>query len=182
LADKRGATLERIAIAIGRHAERPAGLESLAECTLRDGTGAEPGEEPDGGIGENPGGDNGAGGEEPGDTGDGGEAAPPPAAGAQTVVCPDVASQLPEIPAAAAAEVSRNLDGLENQIAEANQRLATSVGEGGPAFAQNAVLGPLADKRGATLERIAIAIGRHAERPAGLESLAECTLSGGSAG
>lgn len=99
------------------------------------------------------------------------------AAGVATVVCPDVAGQLPAVPAAAAAEVSRNLAALETQIAEADQRLASSVGEGGPNFAQNAVLGPLADKRGATIERIAIAIGRHAEQPTGLEALAECSLS-----
>ncbi len=66
---------------------------------------------------------------------------------------------------------------LERQIAEANQRLATSAGEGGPNFANNAVLGPLADKRRATLERIALAIGRHAARPTGLEALATCTVA-----
>jgi hypothetical protein len=93
------------------------------------------------------------------------------------VACPDVASQLPAVPAAAATDVDRELGALANQIAEADQRLATSVGQGGPNFVQNAILGPLADKRAATLERIEIAIGRHAERPTGLTSLAECTLS-----
>ena len=96
---------------------------------------------------------------------------------AGTVSCPTVADKLPAIPAAARAEVQRNLDLLDKQIAEANNRLATSVGEGGPAFVQNAVLGPLAGKRKATLDRIAISIGRHAARPTGLDALATCTLA-----
>jgi hypothetical protein len=88
-----------------------------------------------------------------------------------------VENRLPAIPAAARAEVDRNLDLLNKQIAEANNRLATSVGQGGSAFVQNAVLGPLADKRKATLDRIAISIGRHAARPTGLDALATCTLA-----
>jgi hypothetical protein len=100
-------------------------------------------------------------------------------AAGQMIVCPDVASQLPAVPAAAQAEVTANLALLQKQIAEANQRLATSAGQGGPAFVQNAILGPLADKRTATIDRIQIAIGRHAARPTGLETrLATCALSG----
>lgn len=98
--------------------------------------------------------------------------------GAPTVECPIVAGALPQIPDAAVDEVLRDLDALQSQIAAANQRLVTSQGEGGPNFARNAVLGPLADKRAATLERIEIAIGRHAERPA-LQGLAECGLNEG---
>jgi hypothetical protein len=96
---------------------------------------------------------------------------------AGTVSCPTVADKLPAIPAAAQAEVTSNLQQLDNQIAEANRRLAESVGQGGPNFVQNAILGPLADKRRAGLERIAIAIGRHAARPSGLDALATCTLA-----
>jgi hypothetical protein len=95
----------------------------------------------------------------------------------QTISCPDVASRLPAIPAAAQAEVTSNLQLLQKQIAEANTRLVTSAGQGGPNFVQNAILGPLADKRVATIQRIEIAIGRHAAKPTGLESLATCTLS-----
>lgn len=61
--------------------------------------------------------------------------------------CPDVAGQLPEVPAAAAENVASELAALENQIAAANDRLATSQGRGGPNFIDNAILGPLADKR-----------------------------------
>jgi len=103
-----------------------------------------------------------------------------PAAGGQTIVCPPVADRLGAVPAAAQAEVNRNLALLEQQIADANRRLANSVGQGGPNFVQNAILGPLRSKRIATLERIAIAIGRTGfPRPQGLEELADCTLTGG---
>ena len=96
---------------------------------------------------------------------------------AKTIVCPTVADRLPAVPAQAKAEVDRNLALLTTQIAEANKRLATSAGEGGPNFVQNAILGPLADKRVATIDRIAIAIGRHAATPQGLDALAPCKLA-----
>ena len=96
---------------------------------------------------------------------------------ARSVSCPTVADKLPAIPAPAQAEVTSNLQLLDKQIAEANNRLATTVGQGGPNFVQNAILGPLKDKRAATIDRIAIAIGRHTARPTGLESLATCTLA-----
>lgn len=101
------------------------------------------------------------------------------AASRSQIVCPDVTGRLPAIPASAQAEVKRNLGLLETQIAEANQRLVTTVGQGGPNFVQNAILGPLKSKRVATIDRIAIAIGRTAPRPTGLESLATCSLQGG---
>jgi uncharacterized protein DUF1996 len=106
--------------------------------------------------------------------------------GAQQIVCPDVAGQLPNIPAQAKDEVQRNLDLLKTQIDEANNRLTTSAGQGGANFIQNAILGPLKDKRTATIDRIAIAIGRNTQKPQGLDKLAPCTLNaqngGGNAG
>jgi hypothetical protein len=92
------------------------------------------------------------------------------------VACPGVAGKLPAVPTQARAEVERNLALLGTQVAEANRRLATSAGEGGPNFVRNAMLGPLQDKRVATIDRIAIAIGRHAARPQGLDALAACRL------
>src|SRR4051794_966647 len=74
-----------------------------------------------------------------------------------TISCPDVASKLPAIPATAQAEVTRNLTLLNTQIAEANKRLVDTVGQGGANFVQNAILGPLKDKRVATVNRIATA-------------------------
>src|SRR4051794_26861275 len=94
-----------------------------------------------------------------------------------TVNCPTVADKLPAVPASAAAEVQRNLTLLQTQIDEANKRLVSTVGQGGPNFIQNAILGPLKDKRVATVNRIATAIGRTAERPAGLEAFAPCALN-----
>ncbi|KOG36547.1 hypothetical protein ADK37_13410, partial [Streptomyces resistomycificus] len=94
-----------------------------------------------------------------------------------TISCPDVASQLPAIPASAQAEVDRNLTQLQTQIAEANKRLVDTVGQGGPNFVQNAILGPLEDKRVAAINRIATSIGRTAEKPQGLDALAPCALN-----
>jgi hypothetical protein len=93
-----------------------------------------------------------------------------------TISCPDVASRLPAIPASAKAEVDRNLTLLQTQIAEANKRLTETVGQGGPNFVQNAILGPLQGKRTAAIDRIAISIGRTTTKPQGLETLAACTL------
>jgi hypothetical protein len=109
--------------------------------------------------------------------GNGAQNATTKAAAAGTVNCPAVAPSLPAVPASAKAEVDRNLALLNTQIAEANKRLADTVGQGGPNFVQNAILGPLKDKRASTIDRIAISIGRTAAKPTGLDSLAACTLT-----
>ncbi|MEV7974609.1 hypothetical protein [Streptomyces sp. NPDC086519] len=172
LKDKRVATINRIATAIGRTAAKPTGLDSLAPCTLNaSGTGTNTGS----------------------GTATGTATATPSTAATQqqstgstgstnnsavgTITCPDVASRLPAIPASAQAEVARNLTLLQTQIQEANNRLQSTVGQGGPNFVQNAILGPLADKRKSTIDRIAIAIGRTSAKPTGLDSLAACTLT-----
>ncbi|GAB3892334.1 DUF1996 domain-containing protein [Kibdelosporangium lantanae] len=98
------------------------------------------------------------------------------AAAAPQVDCPDVASQLPDVPDQAQAEVERNLKLLDTQIDEANKRIVDTQGQGGANFVQNAILGPLKDKRVATIDRMAIAIGRNAEKPQGLDKLAPCKL------
>jgi F0F1-type ATP synthase membrane subunit b/b' len=183
LEDKRIATVNRIATAIGRTADKPQGLDALAPCTLNAGGAADTGAEAGAGAGEEAGAGAGAeatpsqtaGAEETGNAGDAGDAGGAAAAGA--ISCPDVASQLPAIPATAQAEVDRNLALLNTQLAEANKRLVDTVGQGGANFVQNAILGPLADKRKSTIDRIAISIGRTAEKPQGLDSLAACTLT-----
>ncbi|MER5844184.1 hypothetical protein ABT099_28580 [Streptomyces prasinus] len=178
LEDKRAAAIDRIAISIGRTAERPAGLEALAACTLDAEGAADTGEGAGGGDGEAavpPAEDAGQGADQDGAGQEGGNDAGD--AGVGTISCPAVAPRLPAVPASAQAEVDRNLGQLDTQIAEANQRLADTVGQGGPNFVQNAILGPLEDKRVAAINRIATAIGRTAERPAGLDSLAACTFT-----
>ncbi|MEV6644271.1 hypothetical protein [Amycolatopsis sp. NPDC051371] len=164
LTDKRTSTIDRIAIAIGRQGEKPQNLGGLATCSLggqaNTGTGAGTvSTAPAPGTGQT------------GNTGNTGNAG----GNAGQISCPDVASQLPAIPAQAQAEVQRNLELLDTQIAEANNRLVTTAGQGGPNFVQNAILGPLEDKRVATINRIATAIGRNADKPQGLDALAPCS-------
>lgn len=100
------------------------------------------------------------------------------AAGTSTIDCPDVGQQLTSVPAKAKAQVDKELALLDKQISEAYQRLSTSQKaiQQDPNFAQNAIVGPLKDKRKATIDRIAIAIGRVAAKPQGLDALAACTL------
>ncbi|MEV1067247.1 hypothetical protein [Streptomyces sp. NPDC050263] len=181
LEDKRIAVVNRIATAIGRTADKPQGLEALATCALDAGGAADTGEEAGAGdaAGDEaeatPGAEEtaGAGGAEDGAAEDTGAEA----GAAGTISCPDVASQLPAIPATAQAEVDRNLALLQTQLAEANTRLVNTVGQGGPNFVQNAILGPLEGKRASTIDRIAISIGRQGTKPQGLEALAACTLN-----
>ncbi|AEM81915.1 hypothetical protein [Streptomyces violaceusniger] len=184
LADKRKSTLDRIAISIGRRAEKPAGLDALAECTLSggeagagSGTGAggeaDSGATPTAAASEPAGGgaEQGSGAEQGGgaDAGSG-----------QTINCPDVASKISGVPAAAQAEVDRNLALLQTQLDEAGKRLGTSQGEGGPNFVQNAILGPLKDKRASTIDRIELSFSRQGSTaPSGLDALAGCSLTSG---
>ncbi len=163
LKDKRAATIDRIAIAIGRHAARPTGLDSLATCQLVEGNAPADTRHPRPQRRRRP------------------RRCPRPtqsAAAPGTISCPTVADKLPAIPAPAQAEVAQNLQLLDTQIAEANQRLVTSRGEGGPNFVTTPSLGPLKDKRVATINRIATAIGRNAARPEVLaETLSACSLA-----
>jgi hypothetical protein len=166
LKDKRISTIDRIAISIGRHAAKPTGLDVLAPCSLGN-AGSAPTVAPvttsAQGTGQNSG-------QGTGQASAGG-AAP-------TVNCPSVQDKLPAVPAAAQAGVTTELANLNKEIAEANNRLITSRGQGGPNFINNAILGPLKDKRIAVLDRIAIDIGRvTGAKPTGLDALAACTLN-----
>ncbi|WP_219911944.1 DUF1996 domain-containing protein [Nonomuraea fuscirosea] len=99
------------------------------------------------------------------------------AAFAPAISCPAVADRVDDAPARAQAEVQRNLQQLETQIADANRRLASSAGQGGSNFVRNAILSPLKDKRAAALRRIEIAFQRAGARaPQGLDDLATCTV------
>ncbi|MEV6484750.1 hypothetical protein [Streptomyces sp. NPDC051576] len=171
LKDKRVSTIDRIAISIGRQGTKPTGLDALAECTLdAAGTSGSTGATDTATATPSA---TAAATQAAGETDD--TAATSSAVG--TITCPDVKSQLPAVPASAQAEVDRNLALLDTQIAEANKRLVDTVGQGGPNFVQNAILGPLKDKRVSTIDRIAISIGRQGTKPTGLDSLAACTLT-----
>ena len=164
LKDKRVSTIDRIATAIGRHATKPTGLDALAPCALSTSGG--------GGTAS---------------TGSGSASTPASSApassgqassGVPTVNCPSVQDKLPAVPAAAQAGVNTELANLAKEITEANNRLVTSQGQGGPNFINNAILGPLKAKRIAVLDRIAIDIGRvGGAKPAGLDAFAACTLN-----
>jgi hypothetical protein len=94
-----------------------------------------------------------------------------------TVNCPQVQVTV-AVPAQQQNDVQQNLALLNTQIAEANARLKSSVGQGGPNFIQNAILGPLKDKRFSTINRIETAIGRNAAKPdLNAEGLSTCTLN-----
>ncbi|MFI6036634.1 hypothetical protein ACIBBD_21160 [Streptomyces sp. NPDC051315] len=175
LKDKRVATVNRIATAIGRTAAKPQGLDALAPCALNAGGADAGGAAAPSATATQGAGNNGNG--NAGNNGNAGGNGNTGNAGVGTISCPDVASRLPAVPASAKAEVDRNLALLNTQIAEANKRLVDTVGQGGPNFVQNAILGPLKDKRVATVNRIATAIGRTAAKPQGLDALAACTLN-----
>jgi hypothetical protein len=175
LADKRLSTINRIETAIGRNAAKPdLNAEGLSVCTLNQAGGASAQQNTDV-PGAAAGGDDATGGDNAGDdnaAGDGGAAA-----GVASINCPNVDVTV-TVPATAEAEVVRNLQLLNTQISEANNRLKTTVGQGGPNFIQNAILGPLADKRFATINRIETAIGRRATKPnLDAEGLSDCTLN-----
>ncbi|MFF5583866.1 hypothetical protein [Streptomyces hygroscopicus] len=111
---------------------------------------------------------------------DGGGGAGASAGAAPAVRCPAVARSLPEVPAESRAEVDRNLALLDTQTAEADKRLATSRGEGGPDFVRNAILGPLKDKRASAIDRIELSFSRQGSAaPSGLDALAGCSLTSG---
>ncbi|GAA3305836.1 DUF1996 domain-containing protein [Streptomyces cinereospinus] len=95
-----------------------------------------------------------------------------------TIDCPDVGQQLPEVPDQARGEVDGELATLDQQITEAYQQLATTrdaqAGDG--AFVQNAILGPLKDRRQVIIDRIQLEIDRAGgSAPQQLDTLSSCT-------
>ncbi|MCF1592116.1 DUF1996 domain-containing protein [Streptomyces muensis] len=97
---------------------------------------------------------------------------------AGTIDCPDVGSELTAVPDTAKEDVAKELALLDQQIADAYQRLQESAQaiQQDAGFADNAIMNPLKEKRAATIERIAISVDRAGDRPQGLEALAPCTL------
>ncbi|MER7663923.1 DUF1996 domain-containing protein [Streptomyces sp. NPDC096193] len=96
-----------------------------------------------------------------------------------TIDCPEVANELPrDMPRQARGEVDRELAAIDSQITDAYQKFADQKEQiqRDPRLAENAILNPLKDKRQASIDRIATAIGRGGDRPQGMENLAPCSL------
>ncbi|MET9911725.1 DUF1996 domain-containing protein [Streptomyces sp. NPDC006476] len=101
------------------------------------------------------------------------------AATVATIACPDVGQKLTNVPAKAQQGVATELANLDKQITEAYARLASTrqAQTQDASFVQNAIVGPLKEKRAATLDRIRIDIQRVGGQvdAAGLQALAACT-------
>ncbi|MEV6807677.1 DUF1996 domain-containing protein [Streptomyces sp. NPDC051132] len=95
-----------------------------------------------------------------------------------TLSCPDVGQRLTDVPDAARRGVAVELAALDRQITEAYARLASTrdAQAKDPGFVQNAIVGPLKEKRGATIDRIRIDVQRAGGSfDAALSGLAACT-------
>ncbi|MEV5957165.1 DUF1996 domain-containing protein [Streptomyces sp. NPDC051987] len=103
---------------------------------------------------------------------------------APTIYCPDVGSRLTTVPDGARADVDGELAKLDQQVAAAYQQLTQSAAaiEQNPGLADQAIMNPLKEQRSASIQRIADAIAREADRPQGLDDLAACTLSSSNQG
>lgn len=87
-------------------------------------------------------------------------------------------SQLAEVPQQARTDVDKEVALLDQQISEAYARLTSEqqAQTQDASFVQNAILGPLKEKRGAVIDRIKTDFkGAGAEAPNSLDGLASCT-------
>jgi hypothetical protein len=95
-----------------------------------------------------------------------------------TISCPDVGQKLTNVPYRARQGVATELANLDKQITEAYTRLGSTrnAQAGDPSFVQNAIVGPLKEKRAATIDRIRIDIQRvGGSFDNALQQLAACT-------
>ncbi|WP_030325446.1 DUF1996 domain-containing protein [Streptomyces sp. NRRL B-3229] len=100
------------------------------------------------------------------------------AAQVATISCPDVGQKLTNVPQQARNGVAAELANLDKQITEAYARLASSrqAQAQDASFVQNAIVGPLKEKRAATIDRIRIDIQRvGGQFDNSLSQLAACT-------
>ncbi|MFF0042883.1 DUF1996 domain-containing protein [Streptomyces mirabilis] len=100
------------------------------------------------------------------------------ASGAATIDCPDVGSELAEVPQQARAEVDKEFALLDQQVSEAYARMTSEqqAKAQDADFFQNAILGPLKEKRGAVIDRIKTDFkNAGAEAPNSIDDLATCT-------
>ncbi|MCX2923126.1 DUF1996 domain-containing protein [Streptomyces sp. NEAU-W12] len=95
-----------------------------------------------------------------------------------TIDCPDVGQQLSDVPDRARGEVDGELASMDQQITDAYQRLVTTrqAQAGDSQFVQNAILGPLKDRRKALIDRIKLEINRAGgQAPGNLDEFASCS-------
>ena len=100
------------------------------------------------------------------------------AAQVATISCPDVGQKLTNVPQSARQGVATELANLDKQITEAYARLASTrqAQAGDSGFVQNAIVGPLKEKRAATIDRIRLDIQRvGGQFNTSLSQLAACT-------
>jgi Domain of unknown function (DUF1996) len=87
--------------------------------------------------------------------------------------CPDVASKLPEdVPDKAQAEIDRELAAIDKVDEEAEKKLENTKAQD----VNNAVIGPLKDKRAAILDRMMLAFSRQGKQAPDLNPLAACKV------
>ncbi|MEV8125002.1 DUF1996 domain-containing protein [Streptomyces sp. NPDC085944] len=99
------------------------------------------------------------------------------AAQVATIDCPDVGQEIRDVPDRARGEVDGELATMDSQITDAYQRLATTrrAQAGDAQFVQNAILGPLKDRRKAIIDRIQLEINRAGGKADdNLDDLAQC--------
>ncbi|MEU9080268.1 DUF1996 domain-containing protein [Kitasatospora sp. NPDC004745] len=96
------------------------------------------------------------------------------AAGTQpgTVACADVGDALASVPEAAQPEVGQDLADLDVQVADAYRSLSEPGAGGG----EQRVMGELADKRSATLRKLAASAGPDSGLPEDVSGLATCAI------
>ncbi|GGU58459.1 DUF1996 domain-containing protein [Lentzea flava] len=87
--------------------------------------------------------------------------------------CPDVASALPEdVPDKAQAEIDRELQNIDKVTEEAEKKLEQTKAQD----VNNAVVGPVKDKRAAILDRMMLAFSRQGKQAPDLNPLAACKV------
>ncbi|WP_328550860.1 DUF1996 domain-containing protein [Streptomyces sp. NBC_00366] len=97
---------------------------------------------------------------------------------AGTIDCPDVGSKLTQVPDQARGDVDKELASMDQQIAEAYQRLqaATPEQRQDGDYTDDTVMKPLKEKRSESLDRIGDAMDQAGRRPDGLDSMADCSM------
>ncbi|MFC8513789.1 DUF1996 domain-containing protein [Streptomyces sp. NPDC057257] len=99
-------------------------------------------------------------------------------AAAGTIDCPDVGSKLTQVPDQARGDVDKQLASLDQQIAEAYQKLqaATPEQRQDSGYTDETVMKPLKEQRSQTLDRIGGAMEQAGQSADGLDSMADCSM------